>query len=88
MGVAQPGTHGFFLNEYNVPGRTIVGISNFSPAYFLREDQASNDPVPLEHKLPDVYSWSDVVWVGNPYPKQLLQETRNAELGFSTGELV
>lgn len=77
--IAQPGTNGFFLNEYNVPGRTIVGLSNFSPAFFLREKQVSSDPIPLKNKLPDIYSWSDIVWVCEALQNDCCPEVRIAK---------
>lgn len=63
--VGQGRTRANYENIYNVPGRTIVGLDNFSPTYHrLQEkpDDAEGLP-PWRERLPDINSWSDVVWI-------------------------
>lgn len=62
----QTATGAKFQNYFNVPGRTIVAVSNFSPVYRLKQNYAlDGQPLPLDLKpeLPIVSRWSDVTWI-------------------------
>ena len=56
---------------FNVPGKALIGINNYSPVYYLKQksnapNMDSIDPdrhVPLKDLLPRVFGWSDVVWI-------------------------
>ncbi|KAL8825209.1 MAG: hypothetical protein Q9191_004554, partial [Dirinaria sp. TL-2023a] len=65
-GSGKKATGGSFDNFYNVPGRTIVGEHNVSPAYEIKSSYAEEHqslPPDWEKALPFVSRYSDVLWI-------------------------
>lgn len=62
---AQDATRASFTEYYNVPGRTIVAVSNYGPKYRLTEEppSLSEGRPPKKERMPELYAWSDIVWL-------------------------
>lgn len=57
-------TGGHFETLVNVPGKTLVAASNFSPEYYVRKRFKVDSLTPEQAlELPQVTKWSDVVWI-------------------------
>ena len=56
-------TDGEYYALLNPKGKTITSVSNFSPMYRLKQKLGSHLPADWTERLPDVYRWSDVIWI-------------------------
>ncbi|KAI4173618.1 MAG: hypothetical protein LQ343_002793 [Gyalolechia ehrenbergii] len=59
-GKNNPASYAEFWNSYNVPGKTIVALHNYSPTVRLLEDPSAK---PVGERLPDVNKWSDITFI-------------------------